>query len=921
MKKILLLTSLFISFVLTAQTPQWVSTTPSNKKVVLEEYTGQKCQYCPDGHKIASALKASNAGNVFLINIHSGGYATPDANYPMDLRTTVGTALDGASGLAGYPAGSVNRAKSPWAENRGAWGTSASTIMGQSSPVNVYVKSVVDPATRVLTTEVEVYYTSAGTGTSNKLSVALIQNNILGKQIDGGNFNPTNWYNGQYIHSHVLRMHLTSGTYGESLDTLTSGKYYYRKYTTTLPANIGNVPVDIYNLAVVAFVAEGNSNIVSGNEADVTYSDPKKVDLGMVDQSILPIKAIGDPNTHWCDTKLTPKAEVTNNSTTTITSFTMTATVNGVPTTKTYTGSLTTGQKTVVDFGQLSVVGSAGFYSYKLEGFTNINNDATVSDVKVLNNAFQTNLIGFKSNAFASFKQSFDSTAIVHTVIDNTENPNASIMSYTNPTGAQGTVKALRIPLLDVAPYSAGLTSTHIVIGEADFRTATTASLDYYYAYSQGVQTGTAPSVVVSYSTDCGTNWTDIKSNACVSTGTAAAGYFYVPVSADYKLVTVDLAAVKGKSVMLRITGKAGTDGNTLYLDQINITSNGTATGGGGGPVVTYADTFHKALTVNATTVDNQDVTGGLTLTKDSMYTWSVKDVTKLFPGWTMASICDNVNCYDYPATTSQDFKALGSKITDILKVNIKHDLISGYGYVVIDVQEKGKPATAKSYKVSLKVSGGTVVDPNAIIGDTAKETVYEVTKATVDNKDVKATYQNLSLGDTVKWKVVSASGLPSGWSITSITDNKGTYTYAATLNKSFPASSTSSANFLNINFKHAKKEGMASLKISTFRTKDSAKTAKVLNVHLITKASAAPASISIVTDENSKLLNYFERSIYIDEDFKGNNLVAFDMNGKKVLDTKINTSSIDFNQAKGIYILNVMKNGEVIRSNKVSVE
>lgn len=54
-----------------AQLP--VSTTPTNRKVVIEEFTGIKCQYCPDGHKIANTIKASKApGEVILVNIHTG---------------------------------------------------------------------------------------------------------------------------------------------------------------------------------------------------------------------------------------------------------------------------------------------------------------------------------------------------------------------------------------------------------------------------------------------------------------------------------------------------------------------------------------------------------------------------------------------------------------------------------------------------------------------------------------------------------------------------------------------------------------------------------------------------------------------------------------------------------------------------------
>ena len=38
----------------------FVSTSPENKNVVLEEFTGIHCTYCPDGHRLAQILKDAN---------------------------------------------------------------------------------------------------------------------------------------------------------------------------------------------------------------------------------------------------------------------------------------------------------------------------------------------------------------------------------------------------------------------------------------------------------------------------------------------------------------------------------------------------------------------------------------------------------------------------------------------------------------------------------------------------------------------------------------------------------------------------------------------------------------------------------------------------------------------------------------------
>ena len=96
MKKITLSFFLLASFsTLLAQTI--VSTAPQNRKVILEEFTGINCVYCPQGHAIANTLKAANPNNFFAINVHVGGYATPGPGQP-DFRTPFGSAIAGQIG-------------------------------------------------------------------------------------------------------------------------------------------------------------------------------------------------------------------------------------------------------------------------------------------------------------------------------------------------------------------------------------------------------------------------------------------------------------------------------------------------------------------------------------------------------------------------------------------------------------------------------------------------------------------------------------------------------------------------------------------------------------------------------------------------------------------------------------------------------
>ena len=242
----------------------FVSTTPENKKVILEEFTGISCGFCPDGHLIASQIHDNNPGNVAIIAIHAGGFASPTGP-GTDFRTSFGDAIDTYWGISGYPAGTVNRVGGSM--GRSSWAGAATPILSQPSPVNVGIQANVD-STNTLTVDIEVYYTGSQTVTTNKLNVAVVQNNVEGPQ-SGSSGNPTAVLpNGNYNHMHMLRYMMT-GTWGETISTITQGTLYTNQFSWSLPADINGVPLVPQDLSIVAFVSEGNENILSGNERPV----------------------------------------------------------------------------------------------------------------------------------------------------------------------------------------------------------------------------------------------------------------------------------------------------------------------------------------------------------------------------------------------------------------------------------------------------------------------------------------------------------------------------------------------------------------------------------------------------------------------------------------------------------------------------
>lgn len=282
MKKKLLSLIVFIGLVAFVSAQTLVSTDVQKKNVVLEEYTGIHCVYCPQGHAIAQALKDENPGDVLLINIHTGGYAIPNAGEP-DFRTEFGDAIAGQSNLTGYPSGSVNRHVFPdlasaggTAMGRGTWTTAAGRILVEDSPVNVGASTSYNAATRELTVNVELYYTSDSPEPSNFINVALLQSNILGPQTGGGAGN-------NYVHKHMLR-YLITGQWGEEITTVSQGTLVERTYIYTIPDNYIDVDCIVEDCSIGVFVTETHQEIYSG------------VEVSAIDGTTLITSSISAPN-------------------------------------------------------------------------------------------------------------------------------------------------------------------------------------------------------------------------------------------------------------------------------------------------------------------------------------------------------------------------------------------------------------------------------------------------------------------------------------------------------------------------------------------------------------------------------------------------------------------------------------------------
>ncbi|MCX6306029.1 MAG: Omp28-related outer membrane protein [Bacteroidetes bacterium] len=263
MKKIFTTLLIFAAGLFAAQSQTLVTTQPLNKNIVLEEYTGIHCQYCPEGHAISAAILANHPGRAVVIAIHQGSFATPNTGEP-DYRTPFGDALAGQTALTGYPSGTVNRhvfIGTTTALGRGDWTSSSEIILQQPSPVNVGVESSFNAATREVTVHVELYYTANSAVPTNYINVALIQNHVFGPQTGGG-------AGSNYEHMEMLR-YLITGQWGDAVTTTTQGSLVEKTYTYIIPAAYNNIPCVVENCEIAVSVAEGHQEILSGDVVPV----------------------------------------------------------------------------------------------------------------------------------------------------------------------------------------------------------------------------------------------------------------------------------------------------------------------------------------------------------------------------------------------------------------------------------------------------------------------------------------------------------------------------------------------------------------------------------------------------------------------------------------------------------------------------
>ncbi len=226
-------------------TVQAVNSTHTTK-VMVEDYTGTWCGYCPRlAYKIDQL--AMNNANVIPVAVHD------DTPFGFESVST----LSSAFGITGFPTGKINRTLT--------WNESDSQVLSQLNDFKACGLALeTSMSGSSLSVSVDVHY-DIDADSDHKLVVYILEDDLLYDQVNYMNGDPSSpWYGMgdpivNFEHDNVARTTLTA-VLGDAIPASEAvlGNTYSADFTYSIPS-----AYDTNNLEVVAFVVDASKTVVN----------------------------------------------------------------------------------------------------------------------------------------------------------------------------------------------------------------------------------------------------------------------------------------------------------------------------------------------------------------------------------------------------------------------------------------------------------------------------------------------------------------------------------------------------------------------------------------------------------------------------------------------------------------------------------
>lgn len=242
--------------------PSFNLNTNSDRNVLLEDFTGHKCNSCPAAAAEAESIAETNYPRVIISSIHSGPsgvgafqeWSASHQYFYHDFTSEEGLQIGqyfgqiNFSGFFGNPRGLISRIpyNGEYTSGPANWSTATNDILTTNDlKVNLQAETNYYPSTRGLFLHTEVDIIDANLDPNNlKIVTQMHQDSIIRPQDIGGAIDEN------YVHRDVLIGCLDELAFGRTLDSGhldANGKYYY-DYSYALPTefNSDNMHLIIY---------------------------------------------------------------------------------------------------------------------------------------------------------------------------------------------------------------------------------------------------------------------------------------------------------------------------------------------------------------------------------------------------------------------------------------------------------------------------------------------------------------------------------------------------------------------------------------------------------------------------------------------------------------------------------------------------
>ena len=217
-----------------------------DRKILIEDFTGHKCQNCPEAAEEIHNIQNTFPNQVVAIAIHAGYFSEPNppqAPYlTTDFTTDGGDEIHDFFGPQSYPNGMVNRSGYPSdvLSNYTDWGNMISSLTGSTAEVGMDISYTIngDAMTIDVSTQAKVSF-AAG----HNVVVCITEDHIIDWQTVAGQGDVSD-----YEHNHVLR-DVVGSTWGQEIGEISVGDEAINTFTCNID------PVwNLKNCNIIAYV-------------------------------------------------------------------------------------------------------------------------------------------------------------------------------------------------------------------------------------------------------------------------------------------------------------------------------------------------------------------------------------------------------------------------------------------------------------------------------------------------------------------------------------------------------------------------------------------------------------------------------------------------------------------------------------------